>query len=64
MTTRTLTLTCPACGDASLSCRVTGTRRFTDITLLAQTCDCDPYGGWEDVWEEAREIIYEGGTID
>lgn len=24
-------------------------------------CACDPFHAWEDVWEEAREVMYEGG---
>ena len=60
-----LRLRCPECGCAkALACQASGTRDQFTLTLLSQTCECDPFGAWEDVWEEARERIFEQGEFD
>jgi hypothetical protein len=60
-----LRLQCPECGDReALECQVSGRGRDLDVTLLSQTCECDPFGAWEDVWEEARERVFEQREID
>ena len=59
-----ITLHCPECHQQSLHCSVAGPRGALTVTLVTQICECDPYGAWEDVWEEARELVFEAGEID
>ena len=59
-----LTLHCPECHDLTLECRVEGTGMTLLVFLESQSCLCDPFHAWEDVWEEAREIVYEREEID
>jgi hypothetical protein len=62
---RTLTFQCPECGDPdALECRIKGTPTEFSVSLVAQTCLCDPFHAWEDVWEQARERVFEQGAID
>jgi hypothetical protein len=58
---RTVRLHCPECQQLSLECSASGAGRCLTVTLRAQACLCDPFGAWEDVWEEAREVLYEYG---
>ena len=59
-----LTLHCPVCHAPSLACAVEGQAWCLAVRLVEQTCTCDPFEAWEDVWEEAREIVVEQGLVD
>ena len=59
-----VTLHCPECQQESLQCHVAGIQRCLTVHLLSQACDCDPYHAWEDVWEEARELVFEQQLFD
>lgn len=59
-----LRLHCPECQQPSLDCHIEGQGAQLTVSLLSQECECDPYGAWEDVWEEARERVYEHGELD
>jgi hypothetical protein len=65
MPERYLLLPCPACHDpVALQCCVEGSPGYFAVSLVAQACDCDPYDAWDDVWEAAREVVYEEGLVD
>jgi uncharacterized protein YbaR (Trm112 family) len=51
------TLSCPECRQPSLICHVVREGDSVDVTLVEQTCTCDPFDAWDDVWEEAREMV-------
>jgi hypothetical protein len=60
-----LRLRCPECHCATaLTCQASGTRNQFTVTLISQTCECDPFGAWEDVWEQARELVFEERALD
>lgn len=60
-----LRLTCPECHMPSmLECQAGGSYHQFTLTLITQVCTCDPFHAWEDVWEQAREVIFEEGGID
>lgn len=61
---RLITLHCPECREASLDCRVEVSQHALEVFLVSQSCECDPFGAWEDVWEQAREIVLEEGAYD
>lgn len=54
-------LQCPECGrHGALGCWVTISQDgAVEVELLTQRCLCDPSGAWEDVWEQARDLIRE-----
>jgi hypothetical protein len=57
-------LQCPECARDTLECQVSGRGRDLTVTLLAQSCVCDPFHDWEEVWEQARERVYEEQSYD
>ena len=58
-------LQCPECRDmTALECQITCVGEGIWVSLLSQTCECDPYHAWEDVWEEARDRVREGDCLD
>lgn len=62
---RIVALTCPECREPQmLECRVAGSRDHCTVTLISQGCACDPFHAWEDVWEQAREVVFEQGLYD
>jgi hypothetical protein len=59
-----LPLHCPECGALSLHARVVGQAWCLAVELVSQSCECDPFHAWEDVWEEAREMVLEQERVD
>jgi hypothetical protein len=60
-----LSLRCPECqAPQALACQAGGTYDHFTLTLISQTCECDPFGAWEELWEQARDIIFEDGSVD
>lgn len=60
-----LLLQCPECHDPmSLHCQVSGSWDCCLVQLMSQDCLCDPGHAWEDVWEQAREMVFGEGSVD
>lgn len=64
MTPHLCPLHCPICGALSLTCRIVGQAWCLAVELVSQTCACDVWDAWEDVWEEARDLVREHERID
>jgi hypothetical protein len=57
-----LCLPCPECHRAyAIECEAWGTYDHFEVVLLSQACTCDVAGSWEDVWEQARDVVCEDG---
>ena len=62
MAERFLLLSCPACGaPKALACVAYVTAALLTVSLEAQSCACDPFHQWDEVWEQARERVVEEG---
>ena len=53
-------LQCPECHKQTLACAIQHSAGVVDVRILHQTCDCDAYANWDDVWEQAREVVMDG----
>lgn len=55
----TISLACPICLLPSvLLCEVRGSVLSCSVEIVGQDCLCDPYECMEDVWEQAREVVF------
>lgn len=62
---RAVRLRCPECHDGhALACKITRSGEGVWVTLIHQYCECDPYADWDDVWEQARDLVQEGELDD
>ena len=58
MPDRHIVLQCPLCGtDEALVCKVVATGEGWWVTRARQTCACDVYDAWDEVWWQARHSI-------